>query len=336
VEVVLFLLAAAGAVLWNRERERAAARLFGLGAAVCLGLAAASTAWGTPARLGLGKLLVPGLGLCVLPATHAAVEIGRRFARGAGGKSRAPTVVGLLALIVVPTALCLTHDLGRPWAGGRPLEIGLGERRRALVELLSSRTDPGARILWEDRVGEPNRAVWTPLLPLLTDRAYLGGLDPDAGVDHAYASLSGSNLAGRRLGAGSVGELAAFCRRYIVGWVVCWTEAAKERFQGWKEACLLAHVTDGEDGWIFSLPKQSFTLQGQARFLRADCQHIALADLVPENGRVVLSFHYQAGLVVSPSRVQVEREPDPYDPIPLIRLTLPGPVARVTLRWKPR
>ena len=36
---------------------------------------------------------------------------------------------------------------------------------------------------------------------------------------------------------------------------------------------------------------------------------------------------------VAPSNVRVERELDPFDPIPLLRLRLPGPVMRLTLTW---
>ena len=46
--------------------------------------------------------------------------------------------------------------------------------------------------------------------------------------------------------------------------------------------------------------------------------------MVPEDGKVVLSLHYQAGMKALPARVQVEREIDPYDPIPLVRLKVPG------------
>jgi hypothetical protein len=80
----------------------------------------------------------------------------------------------------------------------------------------------------------------------------------------------------------------------------------------------------------------SYALKGsRARWLHADSAHIALADVEPnENGEAVLSLHYQAGMRVSPSRVQLERELDPYDPIPFVRLRLPGPVVRVTITWE--
>ena len=51
---------------------------------------------------------------------------------------------------------------------------------------------------------------------------------------------------------------------------------------------------------------------------------------------MVRSFHYETGLRVSPGRVQLVRDPDARDPIPFVRLLLPGPVARITLTWEQR
>jgi hypothetical protein len=70
--------------------------------------------------------------------------------------------------------------------------------------------------------------------------------------------------------------------------------------------------------------------------VEADPRRITLTDVVPEDGKVVLSLHYEAGLRASPGRVQVARDPDPRDPIPFVRLLLPGPVARLTLTWEDR
>ena len=51
------------------------------------------------------------------------------------------------------------------------------------------------------------------------------------------------------------------------------------------------------------------------------------------NGEVVLSLHYQEGLTASPGRVRVEKCEDEH-PIPLIRLRVDAPVARVTITWQ--
>ena len=131
----------------------------------------------------------------------------------------------------------------------------------------------------------------------------------------------------------------AFCERYNIGWVVCWSPGSIARFRAWKTAEPVAAVHDAGAGCLFTLQRRrSFALEeSKAAWLRADCQRIALGDVVPnQNGEVVLSLHYQAGLQVSPSRVILERKVDPSDPIPFVRLRVPGPVARVTLTWEKR
>ena len=49
---------------------------------------------------------------------------------------------------------------------------------------------------------------------------------------------------------------------------------------------------------------------------------------------VVLSLHHQAGVRVSPGVVVVERDTDPYDPIPFLRLRMPGNMSRIVLTWE--
>ena len=182
-----------------------------------------------------------------------------------------------------------------------------------------------------------NTTSWTALLPFLTGRPFLGGLDPAHVVEYTRTGLVNEQLAGQPVNAWSDAELAEFCRRYNIGWVVCWSPTTLARFRAWKQAELTTTLEDeGQVGYLFTLTRpRSFVLKGQARWLRADRRHITLGDVVPEAGQVVLSLHYQAGLAVSPDRVHVEPEPDPtaHDLVPFVRLRVPGPVARLTLTW---
>jgi hypothetical protein len=96
-----------------------------------------------------------------------------------------------------------------------------------------------------------------------------------------------------------------------------------------------------DDGpiWFFTIAgaPRSFAVKGQAKVLHMDSHHITLADVVPENGVVVLSLHYQTGMRVAPERVQVDHEPDDAeDLIPFLRLRVDRPVARVTITWRER
>jgi hypothetical protein len=90
------------------------------------------------------------------------------------------------------------------------------------------------------------------------------------------------------------------------------------------------------DYYLFAIKRESksYILTGRAEWLRADSDRIALGNVVPDKGVIVLSLHYQSGLKVFPNRIKIERELDPLDPIPLIRLRIPGPTTCVTLTWE--
>jgi hypothetical protein len=222
--------------------------------------------------------------------------------------------------------------LGHPDWGPRPLSVGLSATQQAIVQHLDDPTSQGARILWEYYDREEGRG-WAVLLPLLTGRPMIGGLDADGCLEHLAIGLRDGWLAGRPLDQWSDSELTSYCRRYNVGWVAAMSPGAIERFTRlqWAERSTVAG-----DGLLtlFRLDRpNSYVLRGQARWLHADSHAVALADVVPENGEVVLSLHYQSGFRVRPGNVRLEREPDAYDAIPLVRLRLPGPVARLTLDW---
>ena len=69
---------------------------------------------------------------------------------------------------------------------------------------------------------------------------------------------------------------------------------------------------------------------------RLDRRGVVLSDVAPDGGEVVLSLHHQPGFRAAPSLVLVGADRDAHDPIPMLRLTLPGPVSRLALSWENR
>lgn len=332
----LFMLALLGVCIFNQSHQRAAARLLGLGLVGFFTLAIGGIAMQPLGRLGAAELLLPALWFATPPAVYAFARLGEGFNRLT--RSQWSGVAVSAAMLVA--ALYFQPLFFKSWIGrceqSQPLALGLGAERSELVELLRVNTGVEGRILWEDRTGKREAPRWSALLPLLTERSYLGGLDPQASIEHAYASFIDHHLAGRSISDWSDAELDEFCIRYNIGWVVCWSPEATSRFRAWKSAQETLAVQDEGQGYLFTLPTRSYVLKGQARWISANRQRIALADVVPEDGIIVLSLHHQAGLQASPGRVVIEREPDPFDPIPFIRLRVPGPVARLTLTWNER
>jgi hypothetical protein len=327
-----------GIAILHATRRRPAARLFFLGTAGMLTLALLGIAWQPLGQLGTAALLAPALWFAALPAAFAWTWLtGRLFATKAGSG------VALIVLAGLALGGWLYRDMVAPIytraVATEPLRLGLGPEREAVVAKLNEIPYTDARILWEDRPLPRATPRWSALLPLLTKRSFLGGLDPDGFIEPSSISFLDQLLAGRPISSWTDNQLEAYCRRYNIGWVVCWTPAAIKRFSEWDRVQGSIPLLDDVTGALFTLKRQdrTYALKGQATLLHADAQHITLGDVIPdENGVVVLSFHWQAGLRAAPGRVQIEREPDGHDPIGFIRLRMDSPAARVTLTWEHR
>ncbi len=328
----------AGVLLLHYSPQRPAARLWFFGALAFLVLAFLGVSWDPLGRIGTSSLLLPALWFAALPAAHAWVWLGQLLSRqgAAGGVALTLFIAGAAA-----ATFWWRDDLGTIAARSvatEPFPLGLNEQRHDIVDKIVQHTGAEARILWEDRALPRTAARWSALLPYLTGRYFVGGLDPDGVIEHSSISFVDGALKGRPIRNWSDEALEEYCKRYNVGWIVAWSPAVLERFQQWAGAVPVTSLFDDVPGTLFLVRKaeRNYALKGKARIVQADSQRIILADVVPEDGVVVLSLHYQNGLRALPSRVQVEREHSGRDPVDFVRLRVAGPVARVTITWGAR
>ncbi len=333
--VALIVSAAVGNTILNQTRERPAARLLAVSGGGALVLALLGIAWEPLGVVGTATLFAPALWFACIPAAHAGVWIADQlWQRDTPGR-----VVLAILLLVGAAPVVYWHDMSinllarcRP---GAPLEIGLGPKREAIVRTLIDYTKPDARILWEDRATTRQASRWAALLPILTDRCYIGGLDPDGFIEHSSICLIQQSLENQPIGKWTDPQLMHYCGRYNIRWIVAWSPAVIERFESWKDAKKLRPLHDDDAvGWLFEVDRvANFALKGQAVFAGADGRCIRLTNVVPENGEVVISLHYQSGMRALPGRVQIERAASGDDPIDFIRLRLSEPAVGVTLVW---
>jgi hypothetical protein len=290
--------------------------------------------------VGTSGLIVPALLFLSLPTAKAGVQITRVFHnQSLKPVFRGTLGIGFLAGMAVIAYPFLPVFLERS-VGPEPLKIGVEAEPREIVELLKLHTTDRARILWEDvadgRLSQSGRNCWTALLPLLTDRSFIGGLDPEGRIVHSHTGFVHSLLAGHSLPQWTDVALADYCRRYNIGWVAVWSNPAIQRFRAWKSgASEVCQLKNGKTGYLFKINdnQQTFALHGQADVLQADARRVVLTNVVPRDGKVVLSFHYQSGFCATPSRVKVEKETDALDSIPLLRLRVDSPVSVITITW---
>ena len=282
--------------------------------------------WSTVQMTGAERIAPMAGTLLVIPAAYLISLCWDRLPIGRA----AVGAVAMIPLIVGWAGSCNTCE-----ANLAPMPLGLNADQEQLVQSIREHTTPDARILIEDSTaGETWN--WTALLPVLTQRAYLGGLDPEGNVDHVYCGMRAGTLNGRPFADWTPLERAAFCKRYNVGWVVCRTPAST----GWWGSDPTARevARTGDNAVLFALDRpHSFALSGSATVERADRRQIVLTDVTPnEAGEVVLSFHHIPGLKAAPAVVWADATNDLHDPVPMTRLRLPGPVSRVTLTWEDR
>jgi hypothetical protein len=308
--------------------NRPAAWLLGCGALQYVVASAAGKCWPMLAEFGAEKLFVLGVWCLAPSAAYVMAAVAAHLGDASGWRP-----VGVVWLSLGLLTLVWALGLPKTWLSRPGLEIGLNAERTEVVRVLSEKTTAEARILWEDRGGSGHG--WTALLALLAERPFLGGLDPGGHVEHMYARLHDGMLGDKPIADWDDARLRQFIERYNVCWVVCWTPESIQRFRALPMAKPIADLKDGRWGVLFALErKPSYLLKGRARWVEADAVRIALADVEPENGEVVLSAHYQTNLRVSPAFVQIERDLDLDDPIPLIRLRVPGPVSRLSIVWE--
>jgi hypothetical protein len=333
--ITLFSLMLLGIGVLNQTRERLAARLLGLAGCGFFLLTLLGLAWEPVGRVGAMQLLTPALWFAVLPTVYVVAALHRLAVRRLGSPGRVAVLVTVLAAVGVAWGPRTLAAWLHRWTRTTPLTLGLGPQRQEVVETLRAQTSDDARILWEDQPAYVAHGRWCALLPLLTDRAYIGGLAPDGCIEHAFSGLLDQALLGRHISLWTDAELDEYCRRYNVGWVAAWSPAVQARLRAWKGESAAIPLQDSVPGQLFPVgTRAGFVLKGKARVLSLTRERIALADVVPdENGVVVLSLHYQAGLRASPARIQVEREPDPFDLVPFLRLRVPQPTALITLTW---
>jgi hypothetical protein len=211
-----------------------------------------------------------------------------------------------------------------------PLQIGLSANLQNAVGVVVDQTTSAGRILWEESCAAGAGSA-TALLPLLTVRQYLTAAGEP---ENRHAVLQDGQLCGQSIVQWTDAELESFARRYNVGWVMVFAGATAERFDRWPAAQLLRDL--GECRLYAIKRPMKYVLKGAARSFEVDRHRITLADVVPEHGEVVLSLHYHESLRARPGWVRIEREPDAHDPVPLIRLKMAAPAARVTLTWEPK
>jgi hypothetical protein len=328
VDLTVCAIGLAGLAVLARRVSNAAI-LLGTGAVLFLAVGGAGRIWPVVGEVGAERVLSVGVWCLAVPCTYAFAAMAASIASSSGYRP-----LGFVWLAIGLAGITYGLDLPRRW-DVRPMTLGLEPDREEIVRTIRECSSPDGRILWEDRTDPAPGDGWTALLPELTKRSFLGGLSPDVNIDYLHARLADGKLMGRPVADWSDVELARFCERYNVSRVVCRSPESMARWRKVPGAVAIAEFPNNA-GVMFALDRRTtYVLKGRATVTQMDWKRVALSDLEPDaSGVVVLSLHHHADWRVTPGYASIERDVDGIDPVPMIRLRLPGPVARLTMTWK--
>ena len=181
------LVAVAGVVLLWLTHHRAAAWLSVAAVVVAVTLARVAAAWPRVPADVPGRVAPLAVAFLVPAAAFGAWELLRRVRWRAPGpwprRSGCYWSAGPTGRATRWRGLGVHTD---------PLVIGFSPEQQQLLAAIERHTSADARILWDD--AEPRPAGnWSPLLPVYTNRSYLGGLDVETEIDHGYCAWATSS-----------------------------------------------------------------------------------------------------------------------------------------------
>ena len=193
-----------------------------------------------------------------------------------------------------------------------------------LIHYIKTSTTNEARILIENSDFESNhqyaRGHFPHILPHLTGRQYIGNdcaYNPTK--DSVVSFLSGS-LFKQPIETLGLEDVARRCDLYNIGWVICWTPQAKTFFNRYPGYFAPDGVIDRFS--LYRVNRQpSFFIKGSGS-ARAEMKRIELKNLAPQDGEVIISYHWMKYLKTDPP---VTMEPVFFlnDPIGFIKLKNP-------------
>jgi hypothetical protein len=160
------------------------------------------------------------------------------------------------------------------------------------------------------------------LFPERLKREYLCGPRPLYPIKHSYASFTAGVLFEKNIAEYALEELKRQFDVYNVTWVVCWLDRSKAFFNRYP-----GYLTKEGETAAFTIYRvnrnPSFFIRGSGT-VNADYNRLELTGVVPENGEIVIGYHWMRYLKTEPEST-IEKVMIGDDPVGFIRILNPPP-----------
>lgn len=314
--IIWFLLITAilGLAAWNRERPKLA-RAYGAGL----------IAWTFAAYLGgyisaldpiqPRRFLVYVIALAVLPAVRGTAWLWERAGRrvGTGG-----AILACAVILLSPSAYM--RVLPFKIMTDVPAEL------MTVADVIQKELRPQTRVMVEDTAGTDEGIIpymgghFPPLIPIITGRETLSGFMARFGIMHNRLMPRDGYLMGKPVEKVGTKELEDFLDLYNVGGILCFSIAAKTRFDG--AAPLIVKRKDfGRLSWYLVDRAGDYIIGGSGK-VTATVNKIEVSDLISEQEFVILKYHWMDNFKSDPP-LKLEQVLIGGDPVGFIKVHNP-------------
>ncbi len=319
-----------------RERRRATASFLGWTAAFFMALIYFGSFWKPSAELNPTRYIGYMDFFLAVPAVVSFGAIWRRLSHENGQPmQRAVTRLAKPALAIVlvisfaPFLIFLNQ-----------IRIPPDKYTLELTAYLRDNTSRNGRIMledsgWNDRDGLPPKYAgghYPALMSDLTGREFIGGPYPYAFLSHHFADFHDGVFLRKRLADFGPEEMRESLDLYNIKWIVCWSRDCKNYFgvspQTYKHRRLIGKFSVFERTEYQPSP----FIAGSGRVV-ADIKGIRCYRVKPENGKVILKYHYFEGLRATGGG-KIRAAHFGRDPIGFIEVDNPGYNFRIINSYK--
>ncbi len=323
MDVIILLAAIAGFSQWKKDgREKLRLPFLG-GAAFLFVIAYFGSHTEFFAQLQPQRFTLPLNLLLLIPAGAGLAALLKSIFTGRGAALRLFAGLVAFALLVQPVfkPLKTVYQYGL-----YRLSCAFPAPLTELLARLDADTTRKGRILIEDSECDTFHryygAHFPALFPEYLKREYLCGPRPMYPIKHSYASFTAGLLFEKRIEEYNLEELQRRFAVYNVRWIVAWCEGSKQVFDRFPEYLVRTGEVD-----IFTLYEvkrtPSFFIKGRGA-VRADYNRLELSEIVPEDGEIIIGYHWMPYLKTEPAR-DMERAAVGDDPVGFIRIINPPP-----------
>ena len=262
--------------------------------------------------------------LCIIPASVAFFEFGRHLFH----KQSTPRILFTASICFA----VLYQPVLRPFAilyEGKPyhLTCEIPDPLRDLLDFLEEHTGRDGRILIEYSEYSPEdpepkyyRCCFPALFPEYVQREYLCGPRPIYPIKHSYASYSSGVLFEKDIETYTLKDLKKYFNAYNVKWIVCWSQKSKDFFAQLPK--YITPVYEIDKFTVYEVDRRaSFFLKGSGT-VHADYNRLELHNITPEDGEIILSYHWMEKLKALPE-TKIEKIALVKDPVGFIKIKNP-------------